>query len=316
MHIEYKSGVYDGDVNSSKKPHGYGILLYRSGDKYEGYWQNAKMHGYGKFTFVEGGFAEGEYQFGYLNGQGTRVWENGEHYVGAWQNSQRHGYGVMHYSNGNSYKGMWKNDLRHGQGVMSYSNGKAYDGEWQNGKRYGRGRLMLVDGTIYTGVFDGKNASSVLCIKTSERLPLPGKIIDGEFIPDRLPPYNDGKKPTDKKVEYGSFSYNLGTYDVTYFEGKKVYYKNGLFSFSKENQDLLKEGLAPIGADGYSIELHHTTQQDDSPIVEILYTTHKGYYRTLHNPYQEYSGIDRSAFNNWKKRYWKNRLSEHLDKKA
>lgn len=106
----------------------------------------------------------------------------------------------------------------------------------------------------------------------------------------------------------------MGGYKITEFEGKKVYIKDGLFSFSLDNQEEMKKGNAPIGADGCSVELHHTTQRDNSPILEILYTVHKGYYNTLHDTAQNKYGsdIDRAAFTAWKKRYWKHRVEEYL----
>lgn len=41
------------------KAHGYGIMEYADGDRYEGEWREDKKHGYGKYTYADGRVREG-----------------------------------------------------------------------------------------------------------------------------------------------------------------------------------------------------------------------------------------------------------------
>ena len=52
--------------------HGKGLYLYKSGNKYEGAWQDDKQHGQGTYTFI-----------------------NGNRYEGTWQNDNREGEGPL-----------------------------------------------------------------------------------------------------------------------------------------------------------------------------------------------------------------------------
>jgi hypothetical protein len=73
----------------------------------------------------------------------------------------------------------------------------------------------------------------------------------------------------------------------------------------------MQQGIAPIGPDGKSINLHHMTQTNDSAIAEITQSFHQENTKVIHiNPNTIPSGIDRSAFDTWKKTYWKNRAND------
>ena len=73
----------------------------------------------------------------------------------------------------------------------------------------------------------------------------------------------------------------------------------------------MKLGLAPIGKDGKPIELHHLEQDANGIIVEVLNSEHKKYYKELHY-HKINSEIDRTSFNQWKKKYWKERAKEFM----
>ena len=103
----------------------------------------------------------------------------------------------------------------------------------------------------------------------------------------------------------------------TKFSGKKVYQRNDLIDPNlvdgkgRTNIQRMEQGLAPIGSDGKSINLHHTTQMDDGPVAEVTSTFHYENYRVIHiNPNTIPSGIDRDAFNAWKRDYWKARATD------
>nr|WP_225684607.1 HNH/ENDO VII family nuclease [Streptomyces pseudogriseolus] len=73
----------------------------------------------------------------------------------------------------------------------------------------------------------------------------------------------------------------------------------------------MQQGIAPIGPDDKPINLHHMLQTQDGPIAEVTSSMHFGNYRQLHwkvgtdTP----SGIDRNAFDAWKKLCWKDRAA-------
>ena len=71
------------------------------------------------------------------------------------------------------------------------------------------------------------------------------------------------------------------------------------------------KGLAPVGNDGYPINLHHLTQTNTSGLAEVQATFHQKYTSTIHiNPKTIPSGIDRAEFNKYRRAYWVNRAND------
>ena len=101
--------------------------------------------------------------------------------------------------------------------------------------------------------------------------------------------------------------------------GKTVYTDDGTFDpffvdkQGRTNIERMEQGLAPIGTDGKSVNIHHIDQTNDGPVMEIIATDHQKNYSDLHtNTGQEPSKIDRKEFNSWRRTYWKWR-SKHSD---
>lgn len=79
----------------------------------------------------------------------------------------------------------------------------------------------------------------------------------------------------------------------------------------RTNLERMQKGLAPLGPDGKSINLHHTTQRNESSIAEVTQTFHIDNSSVIHiNPNTIPSGINRSEFNKWRTDYWKNRVND------
>lgn len=111
----------------------------------------------------------------------------------------------------------------------------------------------------------------------------------------------------------------------TEFEGIKVFPRNDAFDsnlvttwrengkvVSGTNLERMATGRAPVGTDGKSVNLHHMLQSNDSPIAEMTHTFHQQNSKVIHiNPNTIPSGIDRSAFDAWKNRYWTNRSATY-----
>ena len=98
----------------------------------------------------------------------------------------------------------------------------------------------------------------------------------------------------------------------TEFGGNRVYQRSDLIDpnlvddLGRTNVQRMESGLAPIGPDGRSLQLHHMTQRQTGSIAEVTATMHQQNSRILHiNPSSIPSGIDRGAFNVWRADYWR-----------
>jgi len=70
-------------------------------------------------------------------------------------------------------------------------------------------------------------------------------------------------------------------------------------------------GRSPIGSDGKPINLHHMTQSHNGAIAEVMRSFHTGNNKVIHiNPNTTPSGIDRTKFNSWRAKYWKERANK------
>ncbi|PIT29888.1 hypothetical protein BGI40_05660 [Snodgrassella communis] len=105
--------------------------------------------------------------------------------------------------------------------------------------------------------------------------------------------------------------------DPIEFNGNKVYQRNDLFDpklvddKGRTNIQRMEKGLAPIGIDGNSINLHHMTQRQDGAIAEVTQSFHQQNSDKIHiNPNTIPSGINRNQFNKWRSNYWKNRAND------
>lgn len=101
------------------------------------------------------------------------------------------------------------------------------------------------------------------------------------------------------------------------FQGSKVHQRNDLIDpffvdgRGRSNLDRMQKGLAPIGPDGKSINLHHLTQRHSGSVAEMTQTFHQKNSKIIHiNPNSVPSGIDRPAFNKWRTAYWKARAND------
>lgn len=101
------------------------------------------------------------------------------------------------------------------------------------------------------------------------------------------------------------------------FEGNRVFQRDDLIDPRKVDKDGLtnlermKRGKAPIGPDGRPIQLHHMTQRHNGPIAEITESMHKKHFGVLHiNRGEIPSGINRRAFDKWRKKYWRQRAKD------
>lgn len=120
----------------------------------------------------------------------------------------------------------------------------------------------------------------------------------------------------------------------TEVEGRRVYQRNDLIdpsrvdSEGRSNLQRMRSGNAPIGSDGEEINLHHLTQDEPGPVVELRADFHSEHSNQLHMYRNQYDKtwvgkdgirrsynsapgkLDRRAFGKWKTKYWKSRAND------
>ena len=97
------------------------------------------------------------------------------------------------------------------------------------------------------------------------------------------------------------------------FRGTRVFQRNDMIdpklvdARGRTNLQRMQKGLAPIGPDGKSLSLHHMTQMNNSSLAELTATFHQQNSKVIHiNPNTIPSGIDRKAFDAFRRAYWIN----------
>jgi hypothetical protein len=103
-------GWYKGDAASGYKPHGKGLMKFKTGSSYEGSWFNGRIHGRGRMVWDNGAKYEGEWDSGKRSGYGIYYWPDGSRYEGGWKDNRRNGYGIFTSKDGVEEKGIWKED--------------------------------------------------------------------------------------------------------------------------------------------------------------------------------------------------------------
>jgi RHS repeat-associated protein len=105
------------------------------------------------------------------------------------------------------------------------------------------------------------------------------------------------------------------------FKGKKIYQRDDLIDpiklddKNRTNIERMEEGLAPIGPDGKSMEIHHLIQSDNGSFAEVTYSFHKSNYATIHIFYGNNKKpvdlkVDRDWFDAFRSEYWKSRAND------
>ena len=86
--ISYPDGtVFEGRVNKLGDNEGEGAMRYKSGNKYEGEWEEGEYHGHGTKTYVDGSKHTGFWVEGKRDGPGTTTLKDGERHSGKFKNN-------------------------------------------------------------------------------------------------------------------------------------------------------------------------------------------------------------------------------------
>jgi hypothetical protein len=195
---EESNSFYSGSVNQKNQKHGYGILMKRNGERYEGYFEHDCFQPFGRYINEKGEVFEGAFENGKLNGEG-KMNKSDKEYKGSFFYGLRNGYGVE-TSETEQYEGYFKNDKKDGNGTLTFKKtinkyiGDFKDGKmtgncdfsWNSGDRYvgnivngtfdGRGKYYWSDGMEYEGNYDKGTRRGFGVFKWKD-----GKIYKGEF---------------------------------------------------------------------------------------------------------------------------------------
>ena len=150
---------------------GKGTMIYSTGHKYVGEFEEGKRHGQGIIYMPGGRTLEG--QFGHNAPiKGTYTYPNGKVYTGQWEFYERNGRGTLKYPDGRFYEGEFKSGLRTGKGVMIWPDGRRYVGDFLRGNRTGKGIMIYPDGRVYRSDFlNGERSGiGVMTRSNGERL--------------------------------------------------------------------------------------------------------------------------------------------------
>ena len=85
-----------------------------------------------------------------------------------------------------------------------------------------------------------------------------------------------------------------------------------LLDAGASNYDLMSKGYAPIGTDGKQVNLHHVIGEEPGPMIELLDSTHKRYYKPLHGLIEEGNSFRNNRllkrqYEKFRRNYWKER---------
>ncbi len=100
---------------------------------YQGTLQDGKMHGEGRMTLRSGEMYDGGWQNGLRSGHGVLRDPDGNHYVGSFVNGLPEGDGIYTSRDGTIYDGPFRSGLRDGRATIRLPGGTKYQSQWVAG---------------------------------------------------------------------------------------------------------------------------------------------------------------------------------------
>eukprot|EP00826_Nyctotherus_ovalis_P003501 TRINITY_DN10713_c0_g4_i2.p1 TRINITY_DN10713_c0_g4~~TRINITY_DN10713_c0_g4_i2.p1 ORF type:complete len:293 (-),score=67.71 TRINITY_DN10713_c0_g4_i2:769-1647(-) len=145
-------------------PEGRGRTVFISGDVHEGLYHQGKPHGKGMMERADESRYEGEFKDGRQHGKGTETWSDGSCYEGNYANDAKEGFGKLKWPNKSEYVGEFRDNSINGAGIYRWPDGKTYNGEWKDYQMHGKGVFTWPDGRKYKGeyVLDYKEGEGVM----------------------------------------------------------------------------------------------------------------------------------------------------------
>ena len=110
---EFSNGArYYGKMDNGHPADGKAIMLFSTGNRYDGQFQSGQRNGCGTYSFVDG-----------------------RRYIGQFKDDQFEGLGIWLLGDGDRYVGGFKNNRCDGEGIFLFKNGKFTRSTWKNGKQ-------------------------------------------------------------------------------------------------------------------------------------------------------------------------------------
>lgn len=96
--------------------------------------EGGERHGFGVLAWEDGRRYEGEFELGLLQGHASMTWPDGRMYNGQYVQNKKHGVGVFSWPDGRRYSGQWVEGRREGRGVYTNARGETLYGQWAEDK--------------------------------------------------------------------------------------------------------------------------------------------------------------------------------------
>lgn len=134
--------------------HGYGMLIWDSGEIYVGQFKNGIQDGLGIMQWVDGTRYLGKYKNGTRNGTGAYIWPDNDVYVGRVLDGKMDGNAVLKYFDASCYIGSFKDNMKSGEGMRVWPGGEIYIGSYANDTMNGNGVYTDSDGNMFDGLWE------------------------------------------------------------------------------------------------------------------------------------------------------------------
>ena len=147
--------IYTGAFKAGKA-HGYGVLDYGGGQRYEGHFINGREEGEG-LLFRSGLSTAVVYRNGIMQEKKVRIVMGAGDALLSDINCNgncENGQGTMKFPSGNIYTGGFKDGRFHGRGKMHFASGNILDGQFENHLPVQGSFTYAADGTVFTGTFN------------------------------------------------------------------------------------------------------------------------------------------------------------------
>lgn len=113
---KYPNGTqYYGSLKNGLPTNGRVVMVFSTGNRYDGELRSGQRNGCGTYTFKNGKRYVGEFRNDQFEGQGIWMLGNGDRYVGSFRANQCQGEGTFLLADGSSKRGLWQDgDLING----------------------------------------------------------------------------------------------------------------------------------------------------------------------------------------------------------
>lgn len=214
---------YVGFLNSKGQRHGFGICMYKNGDKYTGFWETDKKSGWGRYEFKSNGkIFKGEFRENNIDGYVEYISKNGVTHQGKMKNLKFLNDEPLIINNPRyELSGIMTFDSTLSKLVgiakINYKNGSVYEGEIVESIECGWGITINPDNTMLKG-FKSNGVPNGYC----EVYYANGDRLCGHF--------ENGKRQG-LAISFSNGNYSFGNYKDDYKDGAFISCCQGIAKF-------------------------------------------------------------------------------------